>query len=116
MATINTIVLPSGSAYEIEDLVARQGKNYVLTYDGASAVGTAIVGEAVVGVPNYVPSGDIEIEHEEVPIKSNLYFSFDSISTYTLSILGIASKPILGVKDISFKGNGVTFKIEEETE
>lgn len=69
--------------------------NYALTYDESVSVGSAVVGEAVTGEPNYTPSGAISIPTLNWEFKNKkLYF--------------------YGVTAPTFTGNGVTFAIEQE--
>lgn len=63
--------------------------NYALTYDESVSVGSAVVGEAVTGEPNYTPSGDATLDYEVKDGKLYIY-------------------------GITFKGSGVKFTVEKE--
>lgn len=63
--------------------------SYELTYDESVSVGSAVVGEAVTGEPNYTPSGDATLDYEVKDGKLYIY-------------------------GITFKGSGVKFAVEQE--
>lgn len=100
------------------------GGDYILTYDEASSVGSAEVGTAVTGTPNYIPSGDIHQTMEEVTFLTNASVSGKlsasvSNGTLTLSLSGLCITPTTATKSVAtsapvFVGNGVHFVIEED--
>ncbi len=69
--------------------------SYELTYDESVSVGSAEVGEAVTGEPNYTPSGAISIP--------TLNWEFKNKKLY-----------LYGVTAPTFTGNGVKFAVEQE--
>ncbi len=69
--------------------------SYELTYDESVSVGSAVVGEAVTGEPNYTPSGTVSA--------STLNWEFKNKRLY-----------LYGVNAPTFVGTGVTFAIEQE--
>ena len=79
---------------------------------GDNSVGSALVGTAITEEPNYTPSGDINVETEDVTVAdTSINYSYYN---QTLQIYGVNAKTISVPKKITFNGNGVTFKIEAE--
>ena len=98
--------------------------NYALTYDESVSVGSAVVGEAVTGEPNYTPSGTVTgtvttkaetfLSGGTVqfsPYYSNYRLYFD---TPTFSPTTTTKNIVTGIENLTFNGNGVTFVIEQE--
>ena len=94
--------------------------DYILTYDENSSVGTAQVGTATTGTPNYTPSGDILCTKETINSVTSADFDLGYSATFkTLTFYGITltSNAVDVVTGTTFSGNGVKFTIEkEETE
>lgn len=97
------------------------GGDYILTYDEASSVGSAEVGTAVTGTPNYTPSGDnIQQTMEEVRFMTGATATLDvGFGGGVLYVNGITITPTTATKQVAtsapvFVGNGVHFVIEED--
>lgn len=91
------------------------GGDYVLTYDPLSSVGSAEIGEAVTGTPNYTPAGEVVftmanvevLKSAELPtyvVNNELVFGRITTSTKTIKVPTAAT----------FIGTGVAFAIQEE--
>lgn len=91
------------------------GGDYVLTYDPLSSVGSAEIGEAVTGTPNYTPAGEVVftvanvevLKSAELPtyiVNNELVFGKITTQTRTIKVPTAAT----------FIGTGVTFVIQEE--
>lgn len=97
--------------------------NYALTYDESVSVGSAVVGEAVTGEPNYTPSGTVTgsvTTSQETFMTGGTAQLASWYTNYKLSI-GATFTPttttksiVTGIGDLTFTGNGVTFAIEQE--
>ena len=110
---------------DAEDVGAMpEDAQFTIGYDESVSVGSAVVGEAVTGEPNYTPSGTVtgsvttsrETFMTGGSTMVNTHYAnyklyFDSVSfvptTTTKNI-------VTGVGDFAFNGNGVTFAIEQE--
>lgn len=98
--------------------------SYELTYDEAVSVGSAEVGEAVTGEPNYTPTGTVtgSVTKQNVTMMSGAAVLFNySHSAYKLHFGNPDFVPttttksvVTGIGDLAFNGNGVTFAIEQE--
>ena len=98
--------------------------NYALTYDESVSVGSAVVGEAVTGEPNYTPSGtvtgSVATSREIFVSGGNISFSSNYIN-YKLYINTPIFNPtttikniVTGISNLTFNGNGVKFAVEQE--
>lgn len=113
--------------------------NYALAYDESVSVGSAVVGEAVTGEPNYTPSGRVtgtisgainqKITRDTVTMMYNGSVSLNAnYSNYVLTlstsfspstvnktiVTNVTAPTFNGTSDLTFTGNGVTFAIEQE--
>lgn len=98
--------------------------NYALTYDESVSVGSAVVGEAVTGEPNYTPSGtvtgSVTTSRETFMTGGGTMVNthYANYKLYFDSVSFIPSKTtkdfVTGIGDFAFNGNGVTFVIEQE--
>lgn len=109
--------------------------SYELTYDESVSVGSAEVGEAVTGEPNYTPSGTVEVSGtvRNNATKENITVMYGgnatlnaSYSNYVLT-LSTSFSPSTYIKGVvtnvgnptfngtgNFTGNGVKFAVEQE--
>ena len=113
--------------------------NYALTYDESVSVGSAVVGEAVTGEPNYTPSGTVtgtingaisqRVTKDTVTMMYNGWVSLNAnYSNYVLTlstsfnpstvnktiVTNVTAPTFNGTGDFTFNGTGVTFVIEQE--
>lgn len=86
------------------------GGDYILTYEESNAVGSAIVGTAKTGEPNYIPSGDIAYTTETVEMFGAIDYSVNNNVLTINGISGMTRKPVVTSVD-EFIGSGVTFII-----
>ncbi len=102
--------------------VTLQGdKSITIGYDEAVSVGSAEVGEAVTGEPNYTPSGTVSgsvITSTETFMTGGAVTLTGSYSNYKLT-LGATFTPttttksiVTGIGNLAFTGNGVTLAAE----
>lgn len=87
--------------------------DFSITTVHPSAVGTAIVGEAITEIPNYTPSGDIHLVNQDIQIVPSIVLDYQ-YRNYKLIINGLkVNKTIISVPtSANFVGNGVNFIIE----
>lgn len=96
------------------------GGNYYITTESPNSVGTAVVGDAETGTPNYTPSGDIVLESESVEVVADNTAELTwNYANYKLS-LSVALTPIMATIPVptraTFIGSGVNLLVKEETE
>jgi hypothetical protein len=97
--------------------------NYALTYDESVSLGSAVVGEAVTGEPNYTPTGVVSgsvTTRQETFMTGGAVTVTGTYSNYKL-YLGAIFTPTTTTKnivteigDLTFTGNGVKFAVEQE--
>lgn len=98
--------------------------NYALTYDESVSVGSAVVGEAVTGEPNYTPSGTVTAT---VTTKAETFLSGGTVqfspyysnyrlyfNTPTFSPTTTTKNIVTSIENLTFNGNGVKFAVEQE--
>lgn len=116
-------ITPNDAIKKINEIIDNLGGgggggsgDYIIAYEESNAIGTAIVGTAKTGEPNYIPSGDIAYTDEEVLCSGELDFNYNS-NNATLSIYGLkniaTNKPVVTSID-QFIGSGVTFIIVQQ--
>lgn len=98
--------------------------NYALTYDESVSVGSAEVGEAVTGEPNYTPSGTVtgSVTKENVTMMSGaavlLNYNYASYKLYfgnpAFAPTTTTKNIVTGIGNLNFTGNGVKFAVEQE--
>lgn len=98
--------------------------SYELTYDESVSVGSAVVGEAITGEPNYTPTGTVNatVTKESATLMSGGSVGLNSYyGNYKLYITGLTFTPttttksiVTGIGDLTFTGNGVKFAVEQE--
>ena len=104
------------SASGAKTLGTAEEANYILTYDESCTVGTAEVGTAYVGTPNYTPSGDILLTKQMIRAATgatlNTRYGLATLFIDGISLTGPHADVVTGA---TFSGNGVRFVIEKET-
>lgn len=122
-------VVQSGDYNDLENKPSLNGvtlqgdKSITIGYDESVSVGSAEVGTAVTGTPNYTPSGTVTgsvTTSQETFMSNGTVTLTGTYSNYKLT-LGATFTPttstkslVTGIGNLTFNGNGVKFAVEME--
>ena len=98
---------------KIKSLFVKKTDTIEISTASSNSVGSAVIGEAVTDESNYVPSGEITLQTQNVDIITSLDLIYDRNGAY-LTIYGLEKTlfPISIPESAIFNGNGVNFIAE----
>ena len=113
MADVSAIMLPNGDTYNLKDAAER-----IITTETPNSVGSAVVGEARTGIPNYTPSGDIILQTQNIQIPTTGEFEYEVQNGYLVfNTISLNTQSVAVPTKATFSGSGtnlVTNRVEEE--